>query len=58
MNNLLNAIVNIVPSNPPSSAIIVVSTNFISSQTFGMTRSAGTVKIIPAAKDSPALAIV
>ena len=58
MNNRLSAIVNIVPNNPPSRAIIVVSTSFISSHTLGITSSAGTVKMIPAAKDSPALAIV
>ena len=50
--------VNIVPIKPPSRAIIVVSTNLISSQRFGITNKAGTVKITPAASDSPALAIV
>ena len=50
--------VNIVPINPPSSAIIVVSNSCMSSHKFGITNSAGTVKITPAARDSPALAIV
>ena len=58
INNRLNAIVNIVPINPPSKAIIVVSSNCMSSHRFGITNNAGTVKMTPAASDSPALAIV
>ena len=48
---------NIVPSNPPSIAIRKVSSHCISFQ-IPITNSAGTVKITPAANDSPALAIV
>ena len=57
MNKRRNAIVNIVPSSPPNIAIIIVSSHWISSH-IPMTSSAGTVKITPAANDSPALAIV
>ena len=55
MNTLRNVIVNIVPRIPPNTAIINVSSNLIS---IPITRRAGTVKITPAANDSPALAIV
>ena len=57
MNNRRRAIVNIVPNNPPNTAITKVSSHIISVQ-IPKTNSAGTVNIIPAAKLSPALAIV
>ena len=50
--------VNMVPINPPRRAIIVVSSSCMSSHKFGITNNAGTVKITPAARDSPALAMV
>ena len=49
--------VNMVPNNPPRREIIRVGTHSISIHN-PATSSAGIVKITPAAKDSPALAIV
>ena len=57
MNNRRRAIVNIVPSKPPNVAMMRVSIHWMLVQMF-MTSRAGTVKITPAASDSPAEAIV
>ena len=57
MNTRLNAMVKIVPSMPPNIATQKTVTKSISSAN-PMTSSAGIVKMIPAAKDSPAEVIV
>ena len=57
MNKRRSAIVNIVPNRPPNNAIASVGNHSISTQ-MPMTSIAGTVKITPAANDSPALAMV
>ena len=57
MKRRLRAMVNIVPNNPPRSAIARVGNHSISTQ-IPITNIAGTVKITPAARDSPALAMV
>ena len=57
MKRRRNAMVNIVPRSPPSKAIDKVGNHSISTH-IPITSIAGTVKITPAANDSPALAIV
>ena len=57
MNNRRRAIVNIVPSKPPNKAIARVGNHSMSTH-MPITSMAGTVKITPAARDSPALAMV
>ena len=57
MNNRRKAMVNMVPSHPPSNAMARVMPQLMSVHK-PTTRKAGTVKITPAAKLSPALAMV
>ena len=57
INSLRRAMVNIVPKSPPSVAMMSVSSHWMLVHRF-ITSSAGTVKMTPAAKDSPADAMV
>ena len=57
MNNRRKAMVNMVPSHPPNKAMARVMPQLMSVQS-PTTRKAGTVKITPAARLSPALAMV
>ena len=57
MKSRRSAMVNIVPSMPPSNAITKVN-GTLTSVHIPRTSKDGTVKMIPAASDSPALAMV